>query len=41
MLSVTARTILELGSELISSKIVAFYELVKNGSDAKTKTESK
>ncbi|HEY1757092.1 MAG TPA: sensor histidine kinase [Bryobacteraceae bacterium] len=33
----TARTVLELGSELISSDIIAFYELIKNGFDAKTK----
>ncbi|OLP76561.1 Sensor histidine kinase YycG [Symbiodinium microadriaticum] len=31
---VTARTILELGSELISSDAIAFYELIKNGIDA-------
>ena len=31
---VAARTILQLGSELISSDSVAFYELVKNGFDA-------
>jgi len=29
---------LELGSELISSDIIAFYELIKNGFDAKTTT---
>ena len=34
MFKVTARTILELGSELISSDIIAFYELIKNGFDA-------
>jgi signal transduction histidine kinase len=34
---ITARTVLELGSELISSDIIAFYELVKNGFDAGTK----
>jgi len=34
---ITARTVLELGSELISSDIIAFYELIKNGFDAKTK----
>src|SRR5205085_545423 len=28
--------VLELGSELISSDIIAFYELIKNGFDAKT-----
>ena len=38
MFRITARTVLELGSELISSDIIAFYELVKNGFDAKTKT---
>ena len=27
----TARTVLELGAELISSDIIAFYELIKNG----------
>ncbi|MBN9657101.1 MAG: sensor histidine kinase [Acidobacteria bacterium] len=37
MFRVTARTVLELGSELISSDIIAFYELIKNGFDAKTK----
>ncbi|MEO9469518.1 sensor histidine kinase [Parasphingorhabdus sp.] len=36
MFKVTARTILELGSELISSDPIAFYELVKNGIDART-----
>jgi hypothetical protein len=35
---ITARTVLELGSELISSDIIAFYELVKNGFVAKTKS---
>lgn len=38
MFRVTARTLLELGSELISSDIIAFYELIKNGFDAKTTT---
>jgi len=33
---ITARTVLELGSELISSDIIAFYELVKNAFDAGT-----
>lgn len=33
----TARTILELGSELISSDAIAFYELIKNGIDARSK----
>ena len=35
---ISARTILELGTELISSDIIAFYELIKNGFDAKSKT---
>lgn len=34
---ITARTVLELGAELISSDIIAFYELIKNGFDARTK----
>ncbi len=38
MFRITARTVLELGSELISSDIIAFYELIKNGFDSKTKT---
>ena len=38
MFKVTARTILELGSELISSDIIAFYELIKNGFDAGTES---
>lgn len=33
---VTARTILQLGAELISSDAVAFYELIKNAFDAKS-----
>lgn len=37
MFKFAARTILELGSELISSDVIAFYELIKNGFDAKTK----
>ena len=36
MFKVAARTVLELGSELISSDIIAFYELIKNGFDART-----
>ena len=36
MFKVTARTVLELGSELISSDAIAFYELIKNGIDAGT-----
>jgi signal transduction histidine kinase len=35
---ISARTVLELGSELISSDIIAFYELVKNAFDAGSKT---
>lgn len=38
MFRITARTVLELGSELISSDIIAFYELIKNTFDAKSKT---
>ena len=38
MFKITARTVLELGSELISSDIIAFYELIKNGFDARTKS---
>ena len=34
MFKVSARTVLELGAELISSDIIAFYELVKNAFDA-------
>ena len=37
MFKVSARTVLELGSELISSNAIAFYELIKNGVDAGTK----
>ncbi len=37
MFRITARTVLELGAELISSDIIAFYELIKNGFDAQTK----
>jgi signal transduction histidine kinase len=37
MFKVAARTILELGAELISSDAVAIYELVKNGVDAQSK----
>lgn len=37
MFKVSARTVLELGSELISSDIIAMYELLKNGFDAGTK----
>ena len=35
---IQARTILQLGAELISSDAVAFYELIKNAFDAGTKT---
>lgn len=38
MFKVSARTVLELGSELISSDIIALYELIKNGFDAGTRT---
>ena len=34
MFRVSARTVLELGSELISSDVIAFYELIKNSFDA-------
>jgi signal transduction histidine kinase len=34
---ISARTVLELGSELISSDTIAFYELIKNAFDAKSK----
>src|SRR6266436_7495095 len=34
---VTARTVLQLGAELISSDGVAFYELIKNAFDAQSK----
>lgn len=34
MFRVTARTVLQLGAELISSDAVAFYELIKNAFDA-------
>jgi len=37
LFKVTARTVLELGSELISSDAIAFYELIKNGIDAGSK----
>ena len=37
MFKVMARSVLELGSELISSDVIAFYELIKNGFDAGTK----
>lgn len=36
-LKITARTILQLGAELISSDAVAVYELVKNAIDARSK----
>jgi hypothetical protein len=35
---ISARAVLELGSELISSDIIAFYELVKNSFDAHSTT---
>lgn len=37
MFRITARTVLELGAELISSDIIAFYELIKNGFDAQAR----
>lgn len=37
MFRITARTVLELGAELISSDIIAFYELIKNGFDAEAR----
>lgn len=36
MFKICARTVLELGSELISSDVIAFYELIKNALDAKS-----
>lgn len=38
MFRVSARTVLELGAELISSDVIAFYELVKNAYDSGSKT---
>jgi signal transduction histidine kinase len=38
MFRITARTVLELGAELISSDMIAFYELIKNAFDAKSGT---
>lgn len=38
MFKICARTVLELGSELISSDVIAFYELVKNAFDADSPT---
>jgi len=37
MFKISARTVLELGAELISSDTIAFYELIKNAFDAKSK----
>lgn len=37
MFKISARTVLELGSELISSDTIAFYELIKNAFDARSK----
>ena len=34
MFKICARTVLELGAELISSDVIAFYELIKNALDA-------
>ena len=36
MFRICARTVLELGAELISSDVIAFYELIKNAFDAKS-----
>ena len=41
MFKITARTVLELGSELISSDIIAFYELIKNGFEVRVQTHWK
>lgn len=38
MFKICARTVLELGGELISSDVIAFYELVKNAFDAGSPT---
>ena len=38
MFKICARTVLELGSELISSDVIAFYELIKNAFDAGSPT---
>lgn len=36
MFKICARTVLELGAELISSDVIAFYELIKNAFDARS-----
>ncbi len=36
MFRINARTVLELGAELISSDVIAFYELIKNAFDARS-----
>lgn len=36
MFRICARTVLELGAELISSDVIAFYELIKNAFDARS-----
>ena len=38
MFKIRARTVLELGAELISSDVIAFYELIKNAFDAGSPT---
>ena len=38
MFKICARTVLELGAELISSDVIAFYELIKNAFDAQSPT---
>ena len=40
MFKICARTVLELGAELISSDVIAFYELIKNAFDAGSPTGS-
>lgn len=38
LFKICARTVLELGAELISSDVIAFYELIKNAFDARSST---
>jgi len=38
LFKICARTVLELGAELISSDVIAFYELIKNAFDAESPT---
>lgn len=37
LFKISARTVLELGAELISSDVIAFYELIKNAFDARSR----